>query len=155
MNWFYRKPKNKRLARAHVLDVKLRSDQVRANRITWSLPVDDSHFTMATVSRMPKSAPKNFSGVRFNNKLWGEMTPEERQATPGDYEAQVGQGPMGLHSEEHLASSDRGIIMQRRMLKSQIKVVAEGGNPIGVVFDDAQALVTVRSGNFYNAPQPA
>jgi cell division septal protein FtsQ len=32
MNWFNRKPKNKRLVRAHVLDVKLRSDQVRASR---------------------------------------------------------------------------------------------------------------------------
>jgi phenylpropionate dioxygenase-like ring-hydroxylating dioxygenase large terminal subunit len=125
--------------------------QVRANRITWSLPVDDSHFTMATVARTAKSAPRNFSGVRFNGKLWGEMTREERQATPGDFEAQVGQGPMGLHSEEHLASSDRGIIMQRKMLRAQIKAVAEGGNPVGVVFDPAQAMVKVRSGNFYNA----
>jgi cell division septal protein FtsQ len=32
MNWFNRKPKNKRQVRAHVLDVKLRSDQVRASR---------------------------------------------------------------------------------------------------------------------------
>jgi phenylpropionate dioxygenase-like ring-hydroxylating dioxygenase large terminal subunit len=129
--------------------------QVRASRITWSLPVDDSHFTMATVSRLPKSAPREFSGVRFNGKLWGEMTAEERQNTPGDYEAQVGQGPMGRHSEEHLASSDRGIIMQRRMLKAQIKVVAEGGDPIGVEFDQSKALVTLRSGNFYKSTQPA
>jgi len=32
MSWWNRKPKNRRLARAHVLDVKLRSDQVRASR---------------------------------------------------------------------------------------------------------------------------
>jgi phenylpropionate dioxygenase-like ring-hydroxylating dioxygenase large terminal subunit len=128
--------------------------QVRANRITWSLPVDDSHFTMATVSRMPKNAPP-LGGVRFNGKLWGQMTERERQDTPGDYEAQVGQGPISLHSEEHLASSDRGIILQRRMLKAQIRVVAEGGDPVGVAFDPAQALVKLRSGNFYNAPQPA
>jgi cell division septal protein FtsQ len=31
--WFKRKPKNRRLGRDHVLDVKLRSDQVRATRI--------------------------------------------------------------------------------------------------------------------------
>jgi hypothetical protein len=83
------------------------------------------------------------------------MTAEERQNTPGDYEAQVGQGPMGRHSEEHLASSDRGIIMQRRMLKAQIKIVAEGGDPIGVEFDQSKALVTLRSGNFYKSTQPA
>jgi hypothetical protein len=83
------------------------------------------------------------------------MTDRERQDTPGDFEAQVGQGPMGMHSEEHLASSDRGIILQRRMLKAQIKVVADGGDPIGVAFDPEKVLVTLRSGNFYNAPQHA
>ena len=129
-------------------------DQVKANRITWSLPVDDSHFTMVTVSRMPKSAPP-LGGIRFRGKLWGEMTERERQDTPGDYEAQVGQGPISLHSEEHLATSDRGIIMQRRMLKAQIRVVADGGDPIGVTFDPGKAFVKLRSGNFYNAPQRA
>ncbi len=124
-------------------------DQVKANRVTWSLPVDDSHFTMVTASRMPKNAPP-LGGVRFNGKLWGQMTEQEKQDTPGDFEAQFGQGPMGMHSEEHLASSDRGIIMQRRMLRAQIRVVAEGGDPIGVTLDPGQALVKLRSGNFYS-----
>ena len=31
--WFKRQPKNRRLNRAHVLDVKLRSEQVRAARV--------------------------------------------------------------------------------------------------------------------------
>jgi phenylpropionate dioxygenase-like ring-hydroxylating dioxygenase large terminal subunit len=130
-------------------------NQERSNMITWSLAIDDSHFTMATAARVPKSQPSLFSGFRMNGKLWGEMTLQEHQDTPGDYEAQAGQGPVSLHSEEHLASSDRGIIMQRRLLRAQIKVVAEGGDPIGVTFDPAQALVKVRSGNFYNAPAPA
>jgi len=130
-------------------------NQVRSNMISWSLPVDDSHFTMATAARIPKSAPNIFGGIRMGGKSWGEMTMEEHQDTPGDYEAQAGQGPISLHSEEHLASSDRGIIMQRRILKAQIKLVAEGGDPIGVAYDPAKALVKIRSGNFYNAPQPA
>ncbi len=131
--------------------------QERSNMITWSLPVDDSHFTMATASRMPKSAPSRFfdGGFRLNGKLWGEMNLEEHQDTPGDYEAQAGQGPISLHSEEHLASSDRGIIMQRRILKAQIKLVAEGGDPLGVTFDANSAQVKIRSGNYYVAPQSA
>lgn len=36
MNWFKRKPKNRRLGREHVLDVKLRSDQVRATRMRYA-----------------------------------------------------------------------------------------------------------------------
>jgi nitrite reductase/ring-hydroxylating ferredoxin subunit len=130
-------------------------NQVRSNMISWSLAVDDSHFTMATAARVPKSAPSILGGIRMNGKLWGEMTEQEHQDTPGDYEAQAGQGPISLHSEEHLASSDRGIIMQRRMLKAQIQIVAEGGDPIGVTFDPAAAVVKIRSGNFYSAPQHA
>ena len=120
----------------------------KAIRIRWILPVDDSHFTMVTVYRMAKSAPPLVK-LRIKGKLWSEMTDEERQDAPGDYEAQAGQGPISFHSEEHLASTDRDIIMQRRMLKAQIKVVAQGGDPVGVNFDPDKALVTVLSGNFY------
>lgn len=130
-------------------------NQVRSNMISWSLPVDDAHFTMATAAKVPKSMSSLFGGIRLGGKLWGEMTEAEHQDTPGDYEAQAGQGPISLHSEEHLALSDRGIIMQRKILKAQIKLVAEGGDPIGVSFDFAKALVKVRSGNFYNAASGA
>jgi hypothetical protein len=42
-------------------------------------------------------------------------------------------------------------MMQRRLLEKQIEVVARGGNPLGVTFDAAEALVKVRSGNFTRA----
>jgi len=90
--------------------------------------------------------------MRIKGKLWSEMTDEERQDTPSDYEAQAGQGRISLHSEEHLASTDRGIIMQRRMLRAQIRVVADGGDPIGITFDQNEVLVSVRSGNIYKTP---
>jgi hypothetical protein len=45
--------------------------------------------------------------------------------------------------------------MQRRMLKAQIKVVAQGGDPVGINFDPDKALVTVRSGNFYKTQSSA
>ena len=45
-------------------------------------------------------------------------------------------------------TSDRGIMMQRRLLEQQMEVVARGGDPVGVSFDPANALVNVRSGNF-------
>ena len=89
----------------------------------------------------------------FNGKTWGHMTEAEHRNTPGDYEAQAGQGPITLHSDEHLVSSDRGIMMLRRMLLEQMQVVAAGGDPTGVSFDQATALVKVRSGNFYRAKE--
>jgi hypothetical protein len=73
----------------------------------------------------------------------------------GDFEAQAGQGPISLHSEEHLVTSDRGIMMQRRLLEQQMEVVTRGGDPVGVSFDPANALVNVRSGNFVRVAQQA
>ena len=83
------------------------------------------------------------------------MTEQERQRSPGDFEAQAGQGPISLHSEEHLVTSDRGIMMQRRLLEKQIEVVREGGDPVGVYFDPVKALVHVRSGNFFREARAA
>ena len=128
-----------------VPDIFLKPGQ--SSLISWVVPVDDSHYVQAFVMKMPKG--QSFDGIRLNGKLWGEMTPEEHQQTPGDFEAQSGQGPISLHSEEHLRTSDRGITMQRRMLTRNIEIVAKGGDPLGVRFAEADATVVVPSGNFY------
>ena len=132
-----------------VPDVTLRAG--RSSGISWVVPVDDSHYVQAMVSKIP--AGVTFRGMLFHGKTWGEMTEEEHQRTPGDYEAQAGQGPISLHSEEHLVTSDRGIMMQRRLLLQQMEVVAKGGDPLGVAFEPEKSLVKVRSGNFYRASQ--
>ena len=134
-----------------VPDVTMRAG--RASGVSWVVPVDDSHYVQAMVSKIP--AGVSFRGMRFNGKTWGEMNEEEHQRTPGDYEAQAGQGAISLHSEEHLVTSDRGIMMQRRLLLQQMEVVAKGGDPLGVSFDPEKAVVKIRSGNFYRSPQAA
>ena len=135
-----------------VPDIQLREGQ--SSGISWVVPVDDSHYLQAIVMKMPRGSGGRLE-MRLDGKTWREMSPEDHQRIPGDYEAQAGQGPVSLHSEEHLATSDRGIVMQRRMLAQQIKVVAEGGDPLGVAFDPAAALVKIRSGNFYRTPHAA
>jgi hypothetical protein len=132
-----------------VPDVQLKPGP--SSGISWVVPVDDSHYVQAMASKIPEGV--SFRGMLLNGKTWGEMSEEEHQRTPGDYEAQAGQGPISLHSEEHLVTSDRGIMMQRRMLMQQMEVVAKGGDPAGVSFDPAQAVVRIRSGNFYRAAQ--
>ena len=128
-----------------VPDIQMRPGQSAG--VAWAVPVDDSHYLMAMIMKVPRGSGR--FELRLNGKSWGEMSEEEHQRTPGDYEAQMGQGPISLHSEEHLGTSDRGIMMQRKMLQKQIEIVAAGGDPAGVVFEPAQALVKVRSGNFY------
>mgnify|MGYP003339106619 CR=1 FL=1 len=79
---------------------------------------------------------------------WSEMTEEEHQDEPGDWEAQVGQGPITFHSEEHLMSTDRGIAMLRLMLQNQVDIVAKGGDPVGVAFTEKDAYVKFDAGQF-------
>lgn len=115
----------------------------------FSVPVDDNHSRICHISRIKKGVDPR-AGTGFAKiKKWADMTMEEHQLIPGDYEAQAGQGPISLHSEEHLVTSDRGIAMQRRMLEQQIKIVAEGGDPLGVAYTEEEALVKVPSGNFF------
>ncbi len=122
-----------------------------SSMISWVVPVDDSHFVQAMAMRASGSESP-MGRVRLNNKTWGEMSAEEHQRFPGDFEAQMGQGPISLHSEEHLVTSDRGIMMQRRLIEKQIEIVAQGGDPLGVTFDADDALVRIRSGNFDRTP---
>jgi phenylpropionate dioxygenase-like ring-hydroxylating dioxygenase large terminal subunit len=120
-------------------------------------PVDDTHSRICSIARMKKGQARQ--AYRVNGKTWSQMSLEDRQDEPNDYEAQAGQGPVSLHSEEHLATSDRGIAMQRRSLEQNIKRVMEGGDPDGVIFDPAKELVHVPSGNFFRqtkkVPEPA
>jgi phenylpropionate dioxygenase-like ring-hydroxylating dioxygenase large terminal subunit len=126
----------------------------RSISMSWVVPVDDSNYFQVQLERCRVS---RFDAPRLaaNGKPWIEMTEAERRDLPNDYEAQAGQGAISRHSEEHLVSSDRGIVLQRRLLAEQIKVVQEGGDPLGVSFDPAQAVVTVRSGNFYRSSAAA
>ena len=50
---------------------------------------------------------------------------EERQRAPGDWDAWVSQGPVTLHSREHLGTTDRGVIMCRKLVRQGIRAVAE------------------------------
>jgi len=119
-----------------------------ANTVRWVVPIDDTNMTLFNVGVFPNDF-KPQRRERIPGKKWLEMTAEERQRFPGDWEAQVGQGPITLHSEEHLASSDKGIRMLRRLVREQIEIVQKGGDPQGVTFDPTKEVIEVRSGNFF------
>lgn len=125
--------------------------------IRWLVPVDDTNHALFHALVVPPgvdgaalflkvSRPKPMG----TDKLWSEMTEDEHQQFPTDWEAMVSQGPITLHSGEHLAMSDKGVAMLRRLLRQQIKLVQEGGDPIGVTFDPA-VVNKVNSGNYFRA----
>jgi nitrite reductase/ring-hydroxylating ferredoxin subunit len=118
--------------------------------IGWTLPIDDTHYRIFTAGRASESGAHYLppKGYMIGNRGWQDMTEEERQRAPGDWEAQVGQGAITFHSEEHLASSDRGIAMLRRFFRKQLEVVAGGGNPAGTTFEERTAMVRFKAGNY-------
>jgi nitrite reductase/ring-hydroxylating ferredoxin subunit len=123
----------------------------RVESIGWVLPIDDTHFRIYTAGRVRRPGELASVRSRLNGKLWEELTDEEHQRFPGDYEAQVGQGPIARHSEEHLVSSDRGVALVRRVLRQQLEALAEGRDPIGVCFDPDAPPITFEAGNFLHA----
>jgi 5,5'-dehydrodivanillate O-demethylase len=48
------------------------------------------------------------------------------------------QGPIRDRSLEHLGVGDKGVVMLRQLLKQQIDLVREGGDPMGIIRDPAQ-----------------
>ncbi len=124
----------------------------KVDRIEWTLPVDDTHFTTFTAGVVAEEAKViRERRVLHDGKLWEDMTEEERRLFPDDREAQVGQGPITLHSDEHLATSDQGLVMFRRLLHKQLATVAEGKDPLGVWFNEADAVIRLEAGNFFDA----
>ena len=120
----------------------------RVESIGWVLPIDDTHYRIYTAGRTREKGAILARGAATGRKRWRDMTPAERRDFPGDWEAQTGQGAITVHSEEHLATSDKGIAMLRRALKRQVDAVAEGKDPMGVGFDPAAPLVAFDAGNW-------
>jgi len=112
----------------------------RATSVAWTLPISRTETKIFTLLKRPIGADR--PRAMYNGKIWPDLTEEEHQRFPGDYEAQVGQGAITSHSEERLAGSDRGVSMFRHVFRKQIKTVADGDAPV------MTAHYTVRAGNY-------
>jgi hypothetical protein len=116
--------------------------------IGWVLPIDDTTYRIYTAGRVTEKGGMTKFRSKFNGKAWAELTEEEHQRYPGDYETQTSQGQVAHHSEEHLTSTDKGIALLRRFLTEQVGIVADGGNPAGTGFTEDSTYVKFEAGNF-------
>ena len=97
----------------------------------WRVPIDDtSTLEFAFVRLLPGEENTYITNpgpvVRTN---YGGRTHDEARRSPGDYEAQISQGPIARHRLEHLGATDRGVTLMRRMIKRGIRAVAQGDDP--------------------------
>jgi 5,5'-dehydrodivanillate O-demethylase oxygenase subunit len=104
------------------------------------VPVDDTttiHYWYLTSPR-PEGAPPQTTVPMWDNpfrnpdgRLKGDTTNSQ------DMLAWVTQGEIADRTTERLGSSDRGIMMYRRMLLEQMEKVERGEDPLGVIRDPA------------------
>jgi nitrite reductase/ring-hydroxylating ferredoxin subunit len=118
------------------------------NNMSWAVPIDRTHTKVYAMLRKRRDQPIQGLPLYDRDRSWFDLSDEEHQRFPGDYETQVGQGPVTLHSEERLATSDRGVGLVRRQFKEQIDVVAAGGDPVGVSFDPDGSPIDLVAGNY-------
>jgi len=115
-----------------------RTERVRA--VTYCMPVDDTHQLGASIRWLPddgqdqtRGREQLAPGGRKNSSY------EHTQRHPDDKEAVEGQGPIALHGLEHLVTSDKGVILFRRILRTAIEAVRAGQDPKGILRDGVKA----------------
>jgi len=122
----------------------------RGDALGFVVPVDDTSFRIFTVLRGRDRG--FFERIEQLRPPVAEEDPvaraERAQRFPGDWEAQGSQGPITLHSEEHLATSDKGVRTLRRLFRDQMAIVAAGGDPLNVGFEPGQELVQITCGQY-------
>jgi hypothetical protein len=107
--------------------VALRNTLSRPQVTTWAVPLDDTHATQVGYYRAPEGKNPDRSTVFGQD---GNRPYEERQRIPGDWDAKVSiHGGIARHGLEHLATTDRGIIMMRNMLRRGIRAVGAIEDP--------------------------
>lgn len=124
--------------------------------MTWVVPIDDSHtvlvyrltitswrtpFGQTVVS--PKASveqhyvPCHRTQVTLD-PVAGPSADFGGHLISQDYAAWLGPGVLVDRTREHLSEIDAGVIMFRRRLLEQARTVADGGDPIGTLRDDAR-----------------
>jgi hypothetical protein len=112
----------------------------RPTATRWAVPLDASHTMQIGFNRAPKGQEAR-RGAGFGQD--GNRPYEERQRVPGDYDAQVSiHGGIARHGLEHLASTDRGVIMLRNMIRRGIQAVQQGTHPLRPLGRGGQIIPT-------------
>ena len=100
----------------------------------WIVPIDNTHCWAIGFRHFNEVIDPRNEGCRdmigigkvdFMGQT-DERPYEDRQRSPGDWDALVAQGKIAIHANEHLCSTDRGVVLARRQLRTGIRAVQNG-----------------------------
>ena len=124
--------------------------------IRWAVPNDDTtttNFELAQVDPAWGLTPAQVAQPGFGQS--DDRPYGERQRFPADFDAQSSQRPIAVHALEHLASTDRGVIMLRRIVRDGVRAVARGENPFGTGWPEGKVIRTFTQDVVVRAPAVA
>jgi nitrite reductase/ring-hydroxylating ferredoxin subunit len=120
----------------------------------WAVPIDDHSTRRISLLFEDKRAPlRPTQKVRAFGQI-ADRPYEERQRRPGDYDAQVSQGPVNIHGYEHLSTSDYGVILFRDSVRKGIRAVQQGLVPQGMFMNEGP-IKTYAQNTVLHAPRAA
>jgi phenylpropionate dioxygenase-like ring-hydroxylating dioxygenase large terminal subunit len=125
----------------------------RSTLIGWWVPVDNTHtlgFHIEAYDPNDQEKVTTFSRAKEGRTAGTQEKHRDyadTQRNPDDKEAQSSQRPIAVHALEHLGTTDRGVVMFRRLLRRALGDVKAGRDPQNVLRDTDQSLITVISGN--------
>ena len=120
----------------------LKTDGLLRHNVQIRVPVDDAHTQVFVVYFTPNesdispadgAAPWEYFPIRDAN---GEYRLD--QVLVQDAMAWETQGAPTDRTQEHLGVGDEGIIILRKILREQIEIVRNGGEPLGVLRDPSK-----------------
>ena len=100
----------------------------------WIVPIDNTHCWAIGFRHFNSVIDPGNEGRRDMVGLGkvdfmgqtDERPYQDRQRSPGDWDALVAQGKIAIHANEHLCSTDKGVVLVRRQLRTGIRSVQTG-----------------------------
>jgi phenylpropionate dioxygenase-like ring-hydroxylating dioxygenase large terminal subunit len=126
----------------------------KAPVIGWWVPIDNTNtigFHLEALRIVDgKTIPSSLATAPVGRTAAGNAprtSYEDTQREPDDAEAQGSQRPIAVHALEHKATSDAGIVMCRRVLRTALRAIAEDRDPKGIIRDESRAVISLVARN--------
>jgi len=128
----------------------------------WTVPVNDHackiiawrHFNNTLdLDGKGNRQQVGFNKIDFVGQTGVERSYAEGQKMPGDYEAQVSQGKITIHADEHLAHTDYGVSRYRQMLRKAVRAVSNGGDVAKASVNDDGRIPSMAGDVIVHAPK--
>ena len=123
----------------------------------WDVPIDDTntlHFGLMHLKE--DETPESRKAARLANFGMDALRPyEERQRSPGDYDAQVSQRPIAVHALEHFGATDQGVAMMRKLIREGIRALKSGKDPASLKRKSDDVIPTYSQNRVLHVPPAA